>query len=68
MRALLYSTVAFVSLRVMSYGETVLFYVLHCKGTILKFKTNIPRKGIARPHPHSCVCERFIYSHDRSAA
>jgi hypothetical protein len=35
-----------------------------------KFETNIPRKGIARPQsqfPHSCVCERFIYSHDRSA-
>ncbi len=29
-----------------------------------------PRKGIARPQsqfPHSCVCERFMYSHDRSA-
>ncbi len=35
-----------------------------------KFKTNIPIKGIARPQSqfsHSCVCERFIYSHDRSA-
>ncbi len=33
-------------------------------------KTNIPRKGNARPQsqlPHSWVCERFIYSHDRSA-
>ncbi len=31
-------------------------------------ETSIPRKGIARPQsqfPHSCVCERFIYSHDR---
>ncbi len=31
-----------------------------------KFETNIPRKGIARPQsqfPHSCVWERFIYSH-----
>jgi hypothetical protein len=30
-----------------------------------KFETNIPRKGIAQPRsqfPHSCVCERFIYS------
>jgi hypothetical protein len=37
---------------------------------IRKFKTNIPKKGITRPQsqfPHSCVCERFIYSHDRSA-
>ncbi len=35
-----------------------------------KFETNISRKGIARPQsqfPHSCVCEWFIYSHDRSA-
>ncbi len=35
-----------------------------------KFETNIPRKGIARPQsqfPHSCVCWRFIYFHDRSA-
>jgi hypothetical protein len=31
------------------------------------FEINFPRKGIARPQsqcPHSCVCERFIYSHD----
>ncbi len=30
-----------------------------------KFETNIPRKGIVQPQyqfPHSCVCERFIYS------
>jgi hypothetical protein len=29
----------------------------------------ISRKGIARPKsqfPHSCVCERFIYSQDQS--
>jgi hypothetical protein len=35
-----------------------------------KFETNIPRKGIARPQSqflHSCVCERFIYSHHRYA-
>ncbi len=34
-----------------------------------KFETNNPRKRIARPQsqfPHSCVFERFIYSHDRS--
>jgi hypothetical protein len=34
-----------------------------------KFETNIPRKGIVRPQSQfldSCVCERFIYSHDRS--
>jgi hypothetical protein len=36
----------------------------HCKDT------NIPRKGIARPQSqfhHSCVCERFINSTNRSA-
>jgi hypothetical protein len=35
-----------------------------------KFEANIPRKGIALPQSqftHSCVCERFIYSHLRSA-
>ncbi len=35
-----------------------------------KFETNIPRKGIARPQsqfPHSCVCERFIYSANSAA-
>ncbi len=34
------------------------------------WKKNIPIKGIARPQsqfPHSCACERFIYSHNRSA-
>ncbi len=35
-----------------------------------RIETNIPRKGIARPQsqfPHSCVCERLIYFHHRSA-
>jgi hypothetical protein len=35
-----------------------------------KCETNIPRKGTVRPQsqfPHACVCEQFIYSHDRSA-
>jgi hypothetical protein len=35
-----------------------------------KFEKNIPRKEIARGQsqfPHSCVCERFIYSQDWSA-
>ncbi len=35
-----------------------------------KFETNIPRKGISGPQsqfPHSCVCERITYSHNRSA-
>ncbi len=44
----------------------------HCcteKTQYRKFETNITRKGIARSQsqfPHSCVGERFIYSHDRS--
>jgi hypothetical protein len=35
-----------------------------------KFETNIPTKGISgsQSHfPHSCICERIIYSHDGSA-
>ncbi len=35
-----------------------------------KLETNIPSKGIAWPQsqfPPSCVCERFLYSHNRSA-
>jgi len=42
----------------------------HNKEPIQKIRTNIPRKRIAKPQsqfPHSCVCERFIYSHHRSA-
>ncbi len=32
-----------------------------------KFEVNIPKKGMSRSQsqfPHSCVCERIIYSHD----
>ncbi len=46
----------------------VLFYT--AKTQYRKFETNIHRKRIAWPQsqfPHSCVCKRFIYSHDRSA-
>jgi hypothetical protein len=35
-----------------------------------KLDANIPRKGISGPQsqfPHSCVCERIIYSHDGAA-
>ncbi len=35
-----------------------------------KLETNIPRKGISvsqSQSPHSCFCERIIYSHDGSA-
>jgi hypothetical protein len=52
-------------------GIVLLFDVFkHCQAQYQKVETNIPRKGIARPQsqfPHSCVGERFIYSHDRSA-
>jgi hypothetical protein len=53
-----------------SYSNIILYLSHTSKNQNLKFETNIPRKGIARPQsqfPHSCVCERFIYSHDRSA-
>jgi hypothetical protein len=45
-------------------------FIRTAKKQYRKFETNIPRKGIARPQsqfPHSCVCGRFLYSHDRSA-
>jgi len=35
-----------------------------------KFKINIPINETAQPRsqfPHACICERFIYSQDRSA-
>jgi hypothetical protein len=35
-----------------------------------KIEANIPRKGISGSRsqfPHSCVCERIIYSHDAAA-
>jgi hypothetical protein len=49
------------------------FSYLYCifPASALYRKSNlyIPKKGIARPKSqflHSCVCERFIYSQDRS--
>jgi hypothetical protein len=48
----------------------VLESTLTAKTKCRKFETNIPRKGISGPQsqfPHSCACERFIYSHDGSA-
>ncbi len=55
-------------------GQRFYFHViLHtAKNQYQKLETNIPRKGIVRrplsQFPHSCFCERFIYSHDRSAS
>ncbi len=40
-----------------------------CTALQRNFDLCIPRKGAARPQsqlPHSCVCGRFMYSHDRS--
>ncbi len=44
---------------------------MHCNCTLPKFETNIPRNETAWPRSqllHSCICEQFIYSHDRSAS
>ncbi len=45
-------------------------YKYSAKTVYRKFETYIPRNESAPPQSqfiHSCVCERFIYSHDRSA-
>jgi hypothetical protein len=42
----------------------------HCKYTITKIRNKYFQKRNCRPQSeflHSCFCERFIYSHDRSA-
>ncbi len=47
------------------WGIHILSYTLQQKSHLC-----IPRKGIVRPQskfPHSCICERFIYSHNCSA-
>jgi hypothetical protein len=45
--------------------------IFHCKDTIPKIRNKYfqERNGAASvpQFPHSCVCERFIYSHHRSA-
>jgi hypothetical protein len=48
------------------FGEVV---DLTAKTKYRNFETNIPRKGLSGTQsqfPHSCACERLIYSHDRS--
>ncbi len=49
---------------------SVLSYVTQVRHALQRqFRLYIPFLGIARPQPqfpHSCVCERFIYSQDRS--
>ncbi len=45
-------------------------YLFTAKTQYRQIETSVPRKGIAEPQsqfPHSCVCERFLYSHNRSA-
>ncbi len=44
-------------------------YIRMCTALQWQFRLYIPFLGIARPQPqfpHSCVCERFIYSQDQS--
>ncbi len=57
--------------QILTKGERSLeLWLAHWKDTIPKILINIPRKGIARLQSqflHSCVCERFIYSHEQSA-
>ncbi len=50
------------------YDKNALALSLHA--LYRKYETNIPRNKTARPRSkflHSCICERNIYSHDRSA-
>ncbi len=58
------------------FNKTYFFYLLnlhsypHCKDTIPKIWNIYSQKGTARPQLqflHSCFCEWFIYSHNRSA-
>jgi hypothetical protein len=51
-------------------NPTALFILCTAKTKYRNFETTIHRKGISgfqSQFPHSCVCERFIYSHDQSA-
>ncbi len=51
-----------------SFWVFLLFVLDTVKTQYRKFEKNIPRKGILWPQsqfPRSCVCEQFIYSHDR---
>jgi hypothetical protein len=51
-------------------GNKPLQFYTHCKDKMPKIRNKYSQKGISRPpsqFPHSCVCERFIYSQDLSA-
>ncbi len=55
------------ALKIPGDHHTILKWSCISKTQYRKFETNISRTGIARPQsqfPHSCVCERFIYSND----
>ncbi len=59
-------------LKILSNNNWFYFSVWSCteKTQYRKLETNIPRKGTARSQSqflHSCFCERFIYSQERSA-
>jgi hypothetical protein len=69
--AAIYSTMNGYNRLKSSMENQVIALVVPCLLPALYRKSNlcIPKKGIARPPVpilHSCVCERFIYSQDRS--
>ncbi len=58
------------SMIITSSTELELFKFLRTSTLYRKFETTIPRNETAWPRSqsvHSCICERFIYSHDQSA-
>jgi len=60
-------TVLYVFVRVQKFAIS---FLTHCKDTILKIWNKYSQKrnfAASEQFPHSCVCERFIYSHDRPA-
>ena len=52
------------------YIKGIFVAVYWLTGEAETFPSNISKKGMSKPQsqfPHSCVCEPFIYFHDRSA-
>jgi hypothetical protein len=52
------------------YFIKIYLQIFHCKDTIPNIRKKYSQKRNWRPQsqfPHSCVCLRFIYSHDWSA-
>ncbi len=59
------SVILFQSLFLLEYT-----FLLHCKEKMPKIGSKYSQEGISGPQsqfPHSCVCERIIYSHDVTA-